>query len=186
MEGEFNIGKFKEKMERCVDNLISEYGTIRAGRANPAILSKVRVEYYGTLTPIEQIAAVSVSEARVLVINPWDITALPLIEKAIQQSDIGINPTNDGKVIRLTFPQITQEGRKEIVKQVHKLKENAKVTVRNIRKDALDLIKSLKKEGVFSEDDVKNKEKKVQNLVDEFNGKIDTIAQNKEKEVMEV
>ena len=162
MEGEFNIGKFKERMEKCVDNLISEYGTIRAGRANPAILNKVRVEYYGTLTPIEQIAAVSVSEARVLVINPWDITALPLIEKAIQQSDIGI------------------------VKQVHKLKENAKVTVRNIRKDALDLIKSLKKEGVFSEDDVKNKEKKVQNLVDEFNGKIDTIAQNKEKEVMEV
>ena len=186
MEGEFNITKFKERMEKSIDNLISEYGTIRAGRANPAILNKVRVEYYGTLTPIEQIAAVSVSEARVLVINPWDITALPLIEKAIQQSDIGINPANDGKVIRLTFPQITQEGRKEIVKQVHKLKENAKVSVRNIRKDALDLIKSLKKEGVFSEDDVKNKEKKVQNLVDEFNGKIDTIAQNKEKEVMEV
>ncbi len=186
MESEFNITKFKERMEKSIDNLISEYGTIRAGRANPAILNKVRVEYYGTLTPIEQIAAVSVSEARVLVINPWDITALPLIEKAIQQSDIGINPANDGKVIRLTFPQITQEGRKEIVKQVHKLKENAKVSVRNIRKDALDLIKSLKKEGVFSEDDVKNKEKKVQNLVDEFNGKIDTIAQNKEKEVMEV
>lgn len=186
MEGEFNLRKFEERMEKCIDNLVSEYGTIRAGRANPAILNKVRVEYYGALTPIEQIAAVSVSEARVLVINPWDITALPLIEKAIQQSDIGINPANDGKVIRLTFPQITQEGRKDIVKQVHKLKENAKVTVRNIRKDAFDLIKSLKKEGVFSEDDVKNKEKKVQDVVDKFNGKIDVVAQNKEKEVMEV
>ena len=186
MEGEFNLRKFEERMEKCIDNLVSEYGTIRAGRANPAILNKVRVEYYGALTPIGQIAAVSVSEARVLVINPWDITALPLIEKAIQQSDIGINPANDGKVIRLTFPQITQEGRKDIVKQVHKLKENAKVTVRNIRKDAFDLIKSLKKEGVFSEDDVKNKEKKVQDVVDKFNGKIDVVAQNKEKEVMEV
>ena len=186
MEEEFKIEKFKDRMEKSIDNLVSEYGTIRAGRANPSILNKVRVEYYGSLTPIEQIASVSVSEARVLVINPWDISALPLIEKALQQSDIGINPANDGKVIRLTFPQLTQEGRKDIVKQVGKLKESAKVSIRNVRKDALDLIKNLKKDGILSEDEVKSKEKKVQKIVDEFNDKIDSIAQAKEKEVMEV
>lgn len=186
MENEFDIKKYEEKMKRCIDNLISEYGAIRAGRANPSILNKVRVEYYGNLTPIEQIAAVSVSEARVLVINPWDISTLPLIEKALQQSDIGINPTNDGKVIRLIFPQLTQEGRKDIVKQVHKLKENAKVTIRNIRKEALNDIKNLKKGGVFSEDEVKSKEKKVQNIVEKYNEKIDDISQSKEEEVMEV
>ena len=186
MLNEFEIKKYEDKMEKCINNLVLEYGSIRAGRANPSILNKVRVEYYGQLVPVEQIAAISVSEARVLVINPWDVTALPLIEKALQQSDVGINPTNDGKVIRLTFPQLTQEGRKDIVKQVHKLKENAKVTIRNIRKDALDDIKNLKKEGIFSEDEVKSKEKSVQKVIEKYNEKIDEISQNKETEVMEV
>ena len=183
---EFNIKKFEEKMQKCINNLTSEYAAIRASRANPAILKKVRVEYYGSLTSIEQIASVSVSEARVLVINPWDSSSLPLIEKAIQQSDIGINPVNDGKVIRLNFPQLTQEGRKEIVKEVKSLKEAAKITIRNVRKDALNEIKNLKKDGTFSEDEVKAKENKIKKLVDEYNEKIETISEKKEKEVMEV
>lgn len=183
---EFNIKKFEEKMQKCINNLTSEYAAIRASRANPAILKKVRVEYYGSLTSIEQIASVSVSEARVLVINPWDSSSLPLIEKAIQQSDIGINPVNDGKVIRLNFPQLTQEGRKEIVKEVKSLKEDAKITIRNIRKDALNEIKNLKKDGTFSEDEVKAKENNIKKLVDEYNEKIDDVSEKKEKEVMEV
>ena len=173
-------------MNKCINNLVSEYSAIRAGRANPAILNKVRVEYYGAMAPIEAIAAISVSEARVLVISPWDAGALPLIEKAILQYDIGINPANDGKVLRITFPQLTEEGRKAIVKDIHKLKENAKISIRNVRRDALDEIKIFKKDGVFSEDDVKVKEKDVQKLVDRFNEKIDDVAQKKEKEVMEV
>ena len=186
MEKQFNVKKFEEKMKRCINNLVGEYSAIRAGRANPAILNKVRVEYYGAITSIEAIASISVSEARVLVISPWDLAALPLIEKAILQSDIGINPANDGKVLRITFPQLTEEGRKAIVKDIHKLKENAKISIRNVRRDALDEIKLLKKDGIFSEDDVKVKEKDVQKLVDRFNENIDDVAQKKEKEVMEV
>lgn len=186
MEKEFEINKFEDRMKKCLKNLSDEYAAIRAGRANPAILNKVKVDYYGSLTPIEQIAAISVAEARVLVINPWDASALGLIEKALQQSDIGINPANDGKVLRLTFPQLTEEGRKEIVKDIHKLKENAKVGIRNIRKDAFDNIKNLKKDGILTEDDVKIKEKKVQKLVDEYNEKVDDISLKKEKEILEV
>lgn len=186
MEKEFEINQFEDRMKKCLKNLSDEYAAIRAGRANPAILNKVKVDYYGSLTPIEQIAAISVAEARVLVINPWDASALGLIEKALQQSDIGINPANDGKVLRLTFPQLTEEGRKEIVKDIHKLKENAKVGIRNIRKDAFDNIKNLKKDGILTEDDVKIKEKKVQKLVDEYNEKVDDISLKKEKEILEV
>lgn len=186
MDKEFNIKNFEEKMKKCINNLIAEYSAIRAGRANPAILNKVRVEYYGATTPIEAIASISVSEARVLVISPWDAGALPLIEKAILQSDIGINPVNDGKVIRITFPQLTQEGRKAIVKDIHKLKENAKISIRNVRRDALDEIKMFKKDGIFSEDDVRIREKDVKNLVDDYNEKIDDISQKKEEEVEQV
>ena len=186
MEENFEIKKFESRMEKCIENLLKEFTLIRVGRANPAILNKIRVEYYGSLTPIEQIAAVSVSEARVLVINPWDASSLSLIEKAIQQSDIGINPINDGKVLRLVFPQLTQEGRQQIVKELHKLKENAKVTVRNIRKDALDEVKMLKKDKILNEDDVKVKEKEIKKLVDSYNDKIDAALEKKEKEVMEV
>ena len=186
MENIFNIAKFEEKMKKCVDNLVSEYATIRAGRANPAILNKVKVEYYGSMTSIDKIAAVSVVEARVLTISPWDASALNNIEKALQQSEIGINPVNDGKVIRLNFPQLTKESRQDIVKDIHKLKENAKVSIRNIRKDALNEIKVLKKSGEFSEDEVKTKEKKVQKLVEEYNEKIDDITDEKEREIIEV
>ena len=182
----FDINKFEDKMKRCLDNLALEYSAIRAGRANPGVLKKVRVDYYGVSSAIDQIATVSVAEARVLVINPWDVSALPLIEKAIQQSDIGINPTSDGKVIRLMFPQLTQESRKEIVKDVNRLKEAAKVSIRNVRKDALDSIKALKKDGTLTEDDVKLEEKKVQNLVDIYNGKVDVMSAEKEKDVMQV
>ncbi len=186
MDNGFDIKKFEEKMKKCIENLQKEFVLIRAGRANPAILNKVRVEYYGSLTPIEQIAAVSVSEARVLVISPWDVSSLSLIEKAIQQSDIGINPINDGKVLRIVFPQLTKESRQQIVKEIHKLKENAKITVRNIRKDALDEVKRLKKDKVLNEDDVSVKEKEIKKLVDTYNDKIDSASQKKEKEVMEV
>ena len=186
MQEEFNFNKFEEKMKRCVENLNSEFCSIRAGRANPAVLNKVKVDYYGALTPVEQIAAVSVSEARVLVISPWDLNSLPLIEKAILQSDIGITPSNDGKVLRIIFPQLTEEGRKEIVREIHKLKENAKITVRNVRREALDELKNLKKDGTFSEDEIKAKEKKIKNIVDTYNEKIDSISSKKEKEVLEV
>ena len=186
MDNGFDIKKFEEKMKKCIENLQKEFVLIRAGRANPAILNKVRVEYYGSLTPIEQIAAVSVSEARVLVISPWDVSSLSLIEKAIQQSDIGINPINDGKVLRIVFPQLTKESRQQIVKEIHKLKENAKITDRNIRKDALDEEKKKKKDKVLNEDDVSVKEKEIKKLVDTYNDKIDSASQKKEKEVMEV
>lgn len=186
MDSEFNLKKFEDKMKKCVENLMSEFSAIRAGRANPAILNKVRVDYYGAPTPVEQIASVSVSEARVLVISPWDLNSLPLIEKAILKSDIGINPSNDGKVLRVVFPQLTEEGRKEIVREIHKLKENSKITVRNVRREALDELKNLKKEGIFSEDEIKAKEKKIKNIVDTYNEKIDSVSSKKEEEILEV
>ena len=186
MKENFEISKFEDKMKKCIKNLINEYSSIRAGRANPAILNKIRVDYYGAKTSIEQIASISVSEARILVISPWDVSTLSLIEKAIQQADIGINPINDGKVIRLIFPQLTEEVRKKIVKDIHKLKEIAKISIRNIRKEALDEIKKLKKDAILTEDEVKVTENDVKKLVDCYNEDIDEIAKNKEKEVMEV
>lgn len=186
MEAEFDFKGLENKMKKCVENLTSEFSAIRAGRANPAVLNKVRVDYYGAPTPVEQIASVSVSEARVLVISPWDLNSLPLIEKAILQSDIGINPSNDGKVLRIVFPQLTQEGRKEIVKEIHRLKESFKITIRNLRREALDKLKNLKKEGVFSEDEIKAKEKKIKNIVDTYNEKIDSVSSKKEEEILEV
>ena len=154
------------KMQRSVDVLVDELGAIRAGRANPAVLDKISVEYYGAMTPIAQIGSVSVPEPRSLVIQPWDASALKSIEKAIQASDLGINPSNDGKVIRLVFPQLTEERRRDLIKQVQKTGENAKVAVRNIRRDAIDLFKDLKKKSEITEDDLKNAEKEIQNMTD--------------------
>ena len=176
----------EDKMKKSIDRLSEEYAVIRAGRANPAILDRIMVDYYGTKTPINQMAGVSVSEARVLVINPWDASALPAIEKAINQADIGINPTNDGKVLRLVFPQLTEERRKEIVKDINKIKEESKVAVRNIRRDAMDKIKALKKENSVSEDEIKDKEDEIQDLVNKYINKIDEISALKEKEILEI
>ena len=176
----------EDKMKKSIDRLSEEYAVIRAGRANPAILDRIMVDYYGTKTPINQMAGVSVSEARVLVINPWDASALPAIEKAINQADIGINPTNDGKVLRLVFPQLTEERRKEIVKDINKIKEESKVAIRNIRRDAMDKIKTLKKENSVSEDEIKDKEDEIQDLVNKYINKIDEISALKEKEILEI
>ncbi len=176
----------EEKMKKTLNVLDSDYKSIRAGRANPSVLDKVTVDYYGTETPVNQVAAVSVSEARVLVIQPWDASMLKALEKAIQTSDLGINPTNDGKVLRITFPQLTEERRREIVKQVHKLAEDAKVAVRSIRRDAMEKFKSMKKSSEITEDDLKDCEKKVQNLTDKYCDEVDHLAKAKEKEIMEI
>ena len=174
----------QEKMEKCLRSLEHEYSTIRAGRANPAVLDKVMVDYYGAPTPVNQMAAVSVAEARILVIQPWDKSSLKLIEKAIQASEIGINPTNDGSVIRLVFPQLTEERRKELVKDIKKISEEAKVTIRNVRRDGLEKIKAQKKNNEITEDDVKDLEKEMQKLTDKFVDKVDAVAGEKEKEIM--
>lgn len=176
----------KEKMQKSVHVLEDDYKSIRAGRANPAVLDKVMVDYYGTETPINQMAAVSVSEARVLVIQPWDASTLKNIEKAIQGSDLGINPTNDGKVLRITFPQLTEERRKEIVKEIHKLAEDGKVAVRSIRRDAIDKAKAAKKTAELTEDDLRDMEKNIQKLTDQFCADIDDLSKKKEKEVMSI
>lgn len=176
----------QEKMEKCLKSFDHELSTIRAGRANPSVLDKVMVDYYGTPTPVQQMAAVSVVEARNLVIQPWDASQLKAIEKAIQNSDIGITPTNDGKVLRLAFPQPTEERRKELVKQVRKYGEEAKVTVRNIRRDVLDKLKALKKNNEITEDDMKDLEKDVQKITDKFCDEIDVSVSEKEKEIMSI
>lgn len=180
------ISKAQEKMEKCIKSLEHEFSTIRAGRANPAVLDKVLVDYYGTPTPIQQMAAVSVSEARVLVVQPWDMSQLKAIEKAIQSSDIGINPTNDGKVIRLAFPQPTEDRRRELVKQIKKFGEEAKVTLRNVRRDTLEKFKAMKKNSEITEDDMKNYEKDIQKLTDKFCDNVDSSVSDKEKEIMSI
>ena len=181
-----HVTKAQEKMEKCLGSLEHELSTVRAGRANPAVLDKVLVDYYGTPTPIQQMAAVSVAEARILVIQPWDKTQLKAIEKAILNSDIGINPTNDGNVLRLAFPQPTEERRMELVKQVKKFGEEAKVTIRNVRRDTLDKLKTLKKNNEITEDDMKDIEKDVQKVTDTFCDKVDSVISVKEKEIMSI
>ena len=176
----------QEKMDKCINALSRELSTIRAGRANPAILDKVQVDYYGTPTPINQMAQVSVSEGRVLVIQPWDKSSLKSIEKAIQASDIGINPTNDGTALRLAFPQPTEERRKELVKQVKNDGEQAKVTIRNARRDIMDKIKAMKKNSEITEDDVKDLEKDLQKVTDKAIESVDKEVAAKEKEIMTV
>ena len=162
-----HLVEFDTKMTKTMNNMRGEFSSIRAGRANPAVLDKIRVDYYGTPTPINQMAAVSVSEARILVIQPWDKSTMKPIEKAIQSSDIGINPTNDGVVLRIAFPPLTEERRKELCKSVRKLAEDAKVAIRSIRRDANDKFKTMKKNSEITEDDQKNYENDIQKLTDQ-------------------
>lgn len=176
----------EEKMKHVIASLSEEFAAVRAGRANPAILDKVRVDYYGTPTSVNQMAAISVPEARTLMIQPWDPSTLKGIEKAIIASDIGINPQNDGKVIRLNFPALTEERRKELVKNIRKYAEEAKVAIRNVRRDAVDEYKNQKKKSIITEDDLKDAEKEIQDLTDKFCADIDTATQKKEKEIMSV
>ncbi len=180
------INTTKEKMNKSLNALSNEFASIRAGRANPAVLDKVLVDYYGAPTPVNQMAAVSVAEARILVIQPWDRSTLKLIEKAILASDIGINPTNDGNVIRLVFPQLTEERRKDLCKDIKKYGEECKVTVRSIRRDTMDKFKTMKKNSEITEDDLKDCEKKVQDLTDKFCAEVDKSVSIKEKEIMTV
>ncbi|MCR5641071.1 MAG: ribosome recycling factor [Lachnospiraceae bacterium] len=179
------LKQFEDKMNKSLDNLLSEFSSIRAGRANPHILDKLMVDYYGAPTPIQQVANVSVPEPRMIQIQPWEPAMVKEIEKAILTSDIGINPTNDGKMIRLVFPELTEERRKDLAKDVKKKGENAKVAIRNIRRDAIDAFKKLKDEDM-SEDAIKDLEDEAQKLTDSFIKQIDSAVENKSKEVMTV
>lgn len=180
------LKKAEEKMSKTISHLEETYASIRAGRANPAVLDKVTVDYYGTPTAINQLAAVSVTEARTLMIQPWDVSVCKAIEKAIQTSDIGINPQCDGKTIRMIFPPLTEDRRKEIVKDVSKMAEEAKVAVRSTRRDAMDKFKAMKKSGELTEDDQVKAEKKLQDITDKCVKEIDNIAEKKEKQIMEI
>ncbi len=177
---------YEEKMGKTLSQLTYELSTIRAGRANPAVLDKVTVDYYGAPTKISQVATVSVTDARTIVISPWDGSMLKKVEKAIQTSDIGINPSNDGKVIRLVFPQVTEESRKQLTKQVLKMAEEAKVAVRNIRRDANDKSKAMKKNSEMTEDEQKQSDKSIQDLTDKYIKDIDAAAAKRNAEIMEV
>lgn len=177
---------YEEKMSASVNHLVHELAAIRAGRANPAILDKVAVDYYGSPTPINQIAAVAVAEARILTITPWDRQMLKPISKALQTSDIGINPIDDGQVIRLVFPAPTEERRKQLKKDVLKMGEESKVAIRNVRRDALDKFKAKKKAGELTEDDLKSEEEAMQKATDKYIKQVDKICAEKEKEIMEL
>ena len=181
-----DYNKFEEKMMKTISVFEENLSEIRAGRANPAILNKIMIDYYGSPTPINQVAGISVPEARMIVIQPWDASILKEIEKEILKSDIGINPNNDGKVIRLTFPELNEERRKEIVKDIRKMAEEAKVAVRSIRREAIDEAKTMQKSSEISEDDLKIAEEKIQKLTDKYVGEVDTILEKKEKEVMSI
>ena len=180
------LNNAKARMEKTLGVLSSDFASIRAGRANPAVLDRITVDYYGTQTPINQMAAISVSDARVLVIQPWDKTSLKAIEKAIQASDLGINPANDGSVIRLTCPIPSEERRKELCKEIRKLGEDSKIAVRAIRRDSNDKIKSLKKDGEVTEDDVKKFDKDIQNLTDKYISMVDSAVSDKEREILSI
>ena len=180
------IKKFEDKMEKTLINLDSEFGTIRAGRANPHVLDRIMVEYYGCPTPLQQVANISVPDPRMIQIQPWEKNMIKAIEKAINTSDLGINPTNDGKVVRLLFPELTGERRKELVKEVKKKGEAAKVAIRNIRRDANDMLKKLGKTPEVSEDEIKELEDKVQKMTDKFIKKVDEATDIKSKEIMKV
>mgnify|MGYP000366390411 CR=1 FL=1 len=181
-----NIKDIEGRMQKSVDNLKEEYVTIRAGRANPHILDKIKIDYYGTPTPLQQVGNVSVPEARMICIQPWDASILKDIEHAINMSDVGINPTNDGKVIRLVFPELTEDRRKELVKDVKKKGEAAKVAVRNVRRDANDTLKKMEKSTDITEDERKEGEEKIQKMTDKYVAKIDKSVENKSKEIMTV
>ncbi len=180
------LQQYDNKMQKSYDNLLDEFGSIRAGRANPHVLDKLRVDYYGTPTALQQVANISVPEPRMLLIQPWEPNMVREIEKAILTSDLGINPTNDGKVIRLTFPELTEERRKDLAKDVKKKGENAKVAVRNIRRDANDSLKKMSKASDVSEDEVKQLEDEVQKLTDKYISKVDKAVEEKTKEILTV
>jgi len=177
---------YTSKMSKTIDVLKSDFATVRAGRANPGVLDKLTVEHYGSAMPINQLASISVPEPRMLAIQPWDKSALKAIEKAILASDLGINPQNDGSVIRLVFPQLTEERRKDLTKQVKKMGEDAKVAIRNIRRDAVDTFKKQQKKSEITEDDLKVLEKDIQDATDKYCKEIDTETSKKEKELMEL
>lgn len=181
-----DYNKYEEKMNKSISVLEENFAEVRAGRANPAILNKITVDYYGTPTPINQLAGISVPEARMIVIQPWDANVLKEIEKEILKSDIGINPNNDGKVIRLTFPELNEERRKEIVKDIKKMAEDAKVAIRSIRREGMDIAKAEQKEGTMTEDDLKHAEEEIQKMTDKNIEEIDKILEVKEKEVMSI
>ena len=180
------IKEFKNRMIKTASVLSTQFDTVRAGRANAAVLDQIEVDYYGTPTPIRQIASISSPDARTLLIQPWDSSTLKLIEKAILTSELGINPQNDGRVIRLVFPQLTEERRKELAKQVRKYGEEAKVAVRNIRRDAMDTFKKEQKKGEVTEDDLKDLEKDMQKLTDDYIKEVDKLTAAKEKELFEI
>ena len=180
------LKEFEDKMNKTVDVVTSDFASVRAGRANAGVLDKITVDYYGTPTPINQVGTISSPDPRSLMIQPWDKSLLKAIEKALQTSDLGINPQNDGQIIRLAFPQLTEERRKELTKQVKKYAENGKVAVRNIRRDAMDKLKAEEKKNELTEDDRKNGEKDLQDLTDKICKKIDEMCEKKEKELMAV
>ena len=181
-----DINFLEEKMDKTISVLKENFAEVRAGRANPAILNKVKVDYYGTPTPINQVAGISVPEARLIVIQPWDLSLLKEIEKEILKAEIGINPNNDGKVIRLAFPELTEERRKELVKDIKKMAEDSKVSIRSIRREGLDEAKKMQKDNQMTEDELKGAEDKIQKLTDNKVAEIDKLLEEKEKEIMSV
>ena len=184
MKEEYRI--YEEKMKKTIESLQGDFGSVRAGRANAQVLDKIRVEYYGVPTPINQIGGITSPASRTLVIQPWDKAALKLIEKALNESDLGIHPQNDGSSIRLSFPQLTEERRMELTKQVRKYAENGKIAIRNIRRDAMDTFKAQKKKSEITDDDLKDIEKDMQDLTDKMCKEIDTLLDKKQKELMSV
>ena len=181
-----DFSDYSKRMDKALIHLAEEFGAVRAGRANAKVLDRITVEYYGSETPLNGVATISTPDARTLVIQPWDTTLLKEIQKAIQASDLGINPQNDGKVVRLIFPQLTEERRKELTKQVKKYAEDAKVAMRNIRRDGMDYVKKLKKDSEITEDEQKKAEKDLQDLLDKFTKKADEALAAKEKELMSI
>lgn len=177
---------YESKMQKTIEVVKSDFASVRAGRANAGVLDKIQVEYYGAMTPLQQVASISSPDPRSLMIQPWDTSILKAIEKAIQTSDLGINPQNDGKVLRLSFPQLTEERRKELTKQVRKYGENGKIAIRNIRRDAVEQFKAMEKKGELTEDDRKDYEEDLQKLTDKYCKEIDTLVSAKEQELMAV
>ncbi len=181
-----DYSEIEEKMNKTISVLEENLAEIRAGRANPAILNKIKIDYYGVPTPINQVAGISVPEARMIVIQPWDASVLKEIEKEILKSDIGINPNNDGKLIRLNFPELNEERRKELVKEVKKLAEEAKISLRSIRRDGIDEFKAMEKESLISEDDRRRAEEEIQKITDRKTEEVDKIVSAKEKDIMSI
>ena len=181
-----DYAEYTDRMKKTLDVMQANFAAVRAGRANAAVLDQIRVDYYGTPTPINQIASIASPDPRTLTIQPWDTGTMKLIEKAIQASDLGINPQNDGRLIRLAFPQLTEERRKELIKQVRKYGEESKTAIRNIRRDAMDAFKKQQKKSEITEDDLKNAEKDIQKLTDEYISDVDKMVAKKEKELSEI